>query len=88
MKYLIEIQNAAKSKDAFHINEALNGIPLETTVHYGSHANYDNLVNQYLDAIPVNATADEAYSAVTTLINNIKTAIQNNPSVHINQLIF
>ena len=82
------VQKAAKSSNAFHMNEALNGIPLNTAVHSGSHSNYDNLVQGYLDAIPNTATPDQAYNAINTLINNIRTAIQNNPTTPINQLSF
>jgi hypothetical protein len=82
------IQKAAKSGSAFHMNEALNGIPLSTAVHSGSHNNYDTLVESYLDAIPNNATPQQAYNQVETLINNIRIAIQNNPNTPINQLNF
>lgn len=82
------VQKAAKSGNAFHMNEALNGIPLSTAVHNGSHNNYNNLVEVCLDAIPNNATPDQAYNAINTLINNIRTAIQNNPTTPINQLSF
>lgn len=82
------VQKAAKSGSAFHMNEELNGIPIHTNFHFGSHPNYNNQVQQYLNSIPSNATPDQAYNAINTLINNIKTAIQNNPTTHINQLTF
>ena len=82
------VQKAAKSGSAFHMNEALNGIPLSTAVHNGSHNNYNNLVQGYLDAIPNTVTPDQAYNAINTLINNIRTAILNNPTTPINQLSF
>ena len=82
------IQKAAKSSNAFHMNEALNGITLERAIHNGSHANYDRLIKGYLDAIPASATPDQAYNAVNALINKIRLAIQNNPEVPINQLNF
>jgi hypothetical protein len=31
---------------------------------------------------------EQAYNAINTLINNIRTAIQNNPTIPINQLSF
>lgn len=40
------VQKASLSSNAFHMNEALNGIPLSNVQHYGSHANYNNLVNK------------------------------------------
>ena len=82
------VQKAAQSSNAFHMNEALNGIPLQPSVHTGSHFNYDNKIQTYLNAIPTNATPDEAYSQIMIIINKVKTAIQNNPNIPINQLIF
>ncbi|TCN56443.1 hypothetical protein D0809_15015 [Flavobacterium circumlabens] len=81
------IQKAAKS-GKFHMNEALNGIPLSTAIHNGSHAHYDNLVQNYLDRIPSNLTPEQAYNELSILITKIKTAIQNNPNIPINQLNF
>lgn len=86
------IQKAAKFGNAFHMNEALNGIPLSAAVHNGSHAAYDQRVvdrlidikNQYGS----NMTPQQAYDGVVELINDIRTAIQNNPTTPINQLIF
>ena len=86
------VQKAAKSANAFHMNEALNGIPLSIAVHNGSHAAYDQRVldrlldikNQY----GPNMTPQQAYNGLTILINDIKTAILNNPTTPINQLIF
>ncbi|MCD0471963.1 AHH domain-containing protein [Flavobacterium sp. JAS] len=82
------IQKASKSQHAFHMNEALNGIPLSNAVHNGSHAHYDDLIQRYLDEIPSNATPDEAYAKVMEILSKVRTAIQNNPGVHINQLNF
>lgn len=71
------------------MNEALNGIPLDKdAVHLGSHPEYDKLVQQYLDSIPPNATPDEAYNAIITLIEKIRMAIQKNPTTPVNQLRF
>lgn len=83
------IQKAAQSQQAFHMNEALNGIPLSNTLHNGSHSNYDNLVLVRLNAImQSNPTPDQAYAAVMELIDDIRSAIQNSPGVHINQIDF
>ncbi|MDY7395726.1 AHH domain-containing protein [Aureibaculum sp. 2210JD6-5] len=82
------VQKAAKSSKAFHINEALNGIPMHTDFHFGSHPNYSNLVQQRLDAINLGQTADEVFDEVLDIISDIRTAIQNNPTTHINQLTF
>ncbi|WP_167398261.1 AHH domain-containing protein [Flavobacterium crocinum] len=82
------IQKAAKSQHAFHMNEALNGIPLDKAIHSGSHPHYDSLIQARLNAIPANATPDQAYAKVLDLINDVKDAIKNNPNVPLNQLIF
>lgn len=82
------IQKAAKSGNAFHMNEALNGIPLNTVVHNGSHGNYDDLIQNYLDAVSKRATPEQAYNEVIILINRIRTAIQASPNTPINELIF
>ncbi|WP_027383094.1 AHH domain-containing protein [Epilithonimonas caeni] len=85
------IQKAMLSKNAFMINEALNGIPLSTAVHSGSHGNYNNIIKNYLtnwnNANP-NASPDQAYSYVMSIIQKAKTAIQNNPNIKINDLTF
>ncbi|WP_284651127.1 AHH domain-containing protein [Flavobacterium terrisoli] len=85
------VQRAAKSENAFHMNEALNGIPLSTAVHNGSHAHYDNLIQERFDLFNEtfpNATPDQCYDFVVDLIQDIRTAIQNNPTTPINELIF
>ena len=82
------IQKAASNANAFHMNEALNGIPLNTSVHLGSHGNYDNLIRQRLDDIPENATPDEAYEQVLEIIDDVRSAISANPNTHINNLVF
>lgn len=85
------IQKAAVSSKAFHLNDKLNGIPLETLVHNGSHPQYNNLIDYYLtkfnNANP-NATPDECYDFLNTLIDKIKIAVKNNPNVKINDLKF
>ena len=91
MKYLIEIQNAAKSKDAFHINEALNGIPVAAWRNQPNHPAYTNRVFQKLqdfDNLNPNATPEECYTFLTGLIDDIKNAITNNPGLHLNDIIF
>ncbi|WP_017498176.1 AHH domain-containing protein [Flavobacterium sp. WG21] len=82
------IQKAANCKKAFHMNDALNGIPLNTAIHSGSHGEYDKLIQKYLNKIPDNATPDQCYEAINDIIDKVRTAITNNPGVHINQLNF
>ena len=85
------VQKASLSSNAFHMNEALNGIPLSNIQHYGSHANYNARIEQYLNnwnAANPNATPDQAYNYAMYIIQKAKTAIQNNPTIKINDLIF
>lgn len=73
------------------MNEALNGIPLSTAVHSGSHGNYDGIIAQKLNTYffnNPNVTPNQCYDKVTEIIQQIRTAIQNNPNTPINQLIF
>ncbi|MEH6658596.1 hypothetical protein [Leeuwenhoekiella marinoflava] len=85
------IQKAAKSENAFHLNEILNGIPLDNAVNNGSHFDYDGKITQkftlFLQNNP-NPTPNECYDAVINIINDIRTAITNNPTTHINLLDF
>lgn len=82
------IQKAAGSTDAFHLNDAFNGIPLNTSVHSGSHQVYNNKVLELLNDIPESATPQETYDAIVLILHDIKTAMYNNPTTHINDLIF
>ncbi len=82
------IQQAAKSENAFHLNETLNGIPLDNAVHNGSHFNYDNAIESYLDDIDLSQPLNDIYNEVADIINSVKNAVQNNPTTHINQLNF
>lgn len=82
------VQKAAQSNSAFHMNEALNGIPLDTSIHLGSHPNYSNLIQQRLDEIDINQSPDEIYDDISAIISDVRNAIGNNPDTHINNLVF
>ena len=82
------IQKAFKAVEAFHLNEALNGIPLSTVVHSGSHPAYDEKILTYLNQLPANATLSQSYNKVQEIIHRIRIAIANNPNTPINQLNF
>jgi len=82
------IQKAAKSGSAFHMNEAFNGLPLNFTVHNGSHPHYNNLIQSKLDNISPNATPEEAYDEIVDIIMDVRNAVQNNPNTPIQQLNF
>ena len=74
------------------MNEALNGIPLDNSVHLGSHGNYDIKIQQKLtDLINEHGsdiTPGQAYDGLMDIINGVRTAIQNNPATHVNDLVF
>ncbi len=82
------IQKAAKGSNAFHLNEAFNGIPLSRTVHNSGHPNYIIRVRQALDAIPANLGPFTTRTEVDKVINRIKAAIAANPNTNIDNLIF
>lgn len=85
------VQKAAQSKNAFHMNEAQNGIPLENAVHFGSHADYDKIIQRKLDTFMQsnpNATPEECYKKIMEIIQEVRTAITNSPNTPINNLKF
>lgn len=73
------------------MNEALNGIPLENAVHFGSHADYDKIIQRKLDTFMQsnpNATPEECYKKIMEIIQEVRTAITNSPNTPINNLKF
>jgi uncharacterized membrane protein YgcG len=86
------VQAAALSKEAFHMQKALNGIPLSTIQHMGSHPNYTERVRLALLEINRkfnnNISPTDASLEIEILINKIKTAITDNPNTRIDDIIF
>jgi len=84
------VQKAAKKNgtNPFHMNDALNGIPVASWRNQPNHNAYNNLIRSKLDAIPNNLTPDEAYSRLMDIVNDARQAIVNNPNTHLNDLIF
>jgi hypothetical protein len=89
------VQKAAQGNGAFHLNELLNGIPLTTVQHSGSHSAYNARVLARLEALKVSLTNSgtftpaNARTQIENLVNNvIKPAITNNPNTPINEIIF
>lgn len=80
------VQKAAKSGDAFHINEALNGIPRLSNLHLTGHPAYNTKVLQILNNFNPNANIDEAYDFVSGLANHIRDLIANNPTLNSGQI--
>jgi hypothetical protein len=83
------VQKAAQGgTNSFHLNEIFNGIPLNKSVHTGSHAAYSRRVQARLDAIPTNLSIEQTRNAIEQIVNDIKTQMLNNPNTHIDNLIF
>jgi hypothetical protein len=86
------IQMAAKTDFPFHVQDILNGIPLSTVQHNGSHAAYTEKVRQALRQIETqhgsNLTPQIAFQEIVDLTNRIKAQILANPTVSINNLNF
>jgi hypothetical protein len=82
------VQKAAKSSNAFHLNEALNGIAVASWRNQPNHNAYNNRILSKLNALPSNLTADQAYNNLLLILNQAKQAVINNPNTHLNDLIF
>ena len=67
-------------------------LTLSTARHNGSHAQYNTRVFYKLQDILNNygpsISSQEAISELNILMSTIRTAINNNPNTHINDLIF
>ena len=84
------IQKAAKYSNAFHMNEALNGIAVAAWRNQPNHTQYNNLINIKLDAFRddfPNASPQQCYNFLTNLIQDIRTWVINNPNSHLNDLV-
>jgi hypothetical protein len=88
------VQAAAKTGNPFHMNELLNGIALDKSIHIEGmvHAAYNTRVANALQVLKTNLGPNinplEARQELGNLINNIRTAIQQNPGVSLNNIIF
>lgn len=90
------VQTAAKapSTKAFHMNELINGIALEKTVHVEGmvHTAYSTQIRTALGQIAAKypngtLTPDIARSELETLIGKVRTWIDQNPGVNLNNII-
>ncbi|MEE9362428.1 MAG: AHH domain-containing protein [Cellulophaga sp.] len=82
------VQKAAKSKKAFHINEALNGIPVASWRN-SNHPAYSNQVVDLMDDIITqspNLTPNQAFEKLVELKTYVEGVIKNNPNVKIQNL--
>jgi hypothetical protein len=86
------IQKAASARFPFHVQDILNGVPLTTAQHIGSHPQYTERVRIALQEIKtrhgVNLTPEIAYQEIVDLTNRIKAVITANPNVSIENIIF
>lgn len=82
------VQKAAKSMNTFHLNEELNGTAVASWRNQPNHNLYNERILTKLNSLPSNLTADQSYNALITIINQAKQAIVNNPTKHLNDIIF
>jgi len=80
------IQKVA-SKDGFHMNESINGLPLPSIRNHPNHNAYNNFIGSKLDYIQNNYPQSEWNTQVSRLIEAAKTAI-NATDAHINTITF
>ena len=83
------VQKAAKSENAFHINEGLNGIPMPNNLHLTGHSIYSARLQQILtdhNNLNPNLTPDEAYGFVKGLTDHVRSLIEANPALNSGQI--
>ena len=81
------VQKAAKSAEAFHMNDILNGVPLPTTGHLTGHNLYNNKVGQILTKLNNQSPTNEiAYKKLTDFSIYLKNLIINNPNKNLGQI--
>lgn len=84
------VQKAALVK-GFHIDEAYNAFKVATWRNQPNHNAYTQRIvdklNNFIQNNP-NATGTQCYNALINITNQAKAAINNNPNVHLNDLIF
>ena len=77
------VQKAAKSKNGFHLNETLNGIPLPSGNHLTGHSAYSAKVTEVLDKILESLSSgstSEAYLKLKNFIEYLDDLIKSNPN--------
>ena len=82
------IQDAAKSRSAFHMNEFLNGIPIDSWRNQPNHNVYNDLIKSKLDALPTNLSPNDAYDELVKILEKARQAIKDNPTKHLNEITF
>jgi len=83
------VQKAAKSKNAFHMNEGLNGIPRSNSLHLTGHSSYSNKIQEilftYNQANP-NLPIDDSYDFIKGLANHVRDVMEANPGLNSGQI--
>ncbi|WP_421823795.1 hypothetical protein [Flagellimonas oceanensis] len=77
------VQRAAKSSNAFLMNEFLNGFPLPSSSHLTGHSTYNNKIQSILTTNNVaisNMSPDQAFTFLNGLIVHIDDLLTANPS--------
>jgi hypothetical protein len=86
------IQKAAQARFPFHVQDVLNGIPLNTIQHSGKHPKYTERVRTELAKIKTkhgtNLTPEIAYHEIVDLTERIKAAILASPNTNIENILF
>lgn len=75
----------------FHVDQAMNGIAVAAWRNQPNHNNYNNRIFSKLESFYTNnpnATPNQCYNHLQLIIQQAKTAIINNPNLHLNDLIF
>ena len=86
------VQKAAQ--EGFHMNEALNGIPLPKEIHVEGmvHSAYNTKISYELNQVLLthgnNISAQTAKAELEFLISKVRTWIVNHPGENINNIMF
>ena len=83
------VQKAARHFPPFHIDEALNGIAVTAWRNQPNHNLYNQRIFNRLEVINNSSLSPkQAYDALSAFMTELRGLIQNNPNVHLNDLIF
>ncbi len=70
------------------MNEAINGTPVAKWRNQPNHSVYDAKIQALLDDIPSNLSAESTYQEVIKVVNKVRKVVEDNPSKHLNDLVF
>lgn len=81
------VQKAAKSKEAFHIDDAANGLPLSQARHGTGHSAYNAKVKSVLNELNLdNPSIEDSYQLLTDFGDYLKDLIQSNPNLNLGEI--